>query len=196
MATCFSHPAVPLAIACWFPSLRRPSLLVAASLLSAAPDLDAIGYFAGVPYEAWCGHRGCTHSIVFAALVAAALTPWLARRSGTARSPVFWFLFAAWASHGLIDMATNGGHGIAVLWPLSDERLFWPWQPIEVAPLGIRAFFSEWGIEVLLSEAVWLWLPALVIGAVGLLLRRRGGDGGGADVSGAAPAGRTSASRS
>jgi inner membrane protein len=87
MATCFSHPAVPLAIACWFPSLRRPSLLVAASLLSAAPDLDAIGYFAGVPYEAWCGHRGCTHSIVFAALVAAALTPWRGVLSSGSSSP-------------------------------------------------------------------------------------------------------------
>jgi hypothetical protein len=51
VATCFSHPAVPLAVACWAPSLRRPSLLLTASLLSAAPDLDAIGFFLGVPYE-------------------------------------------------------------------------------------------------------------------------------------------------
>jgi inner membrane protein len=86
----------------------------------------------------------------------------------------------AMASHGIVDMATNGGHGIALLWPFSDQRLFWPWQPIEVAPLGIAAFFSQWGLEVLASEFVWLWLPAIVIGAIGLLVRRppRAIDGG------------------
>jgi inner membrane protein len=172
MASCFSHPAVPLAIACWFPALRRPSLLVPACLLSAAPDLDAIGYFAGVPYESWCGHRGCTHSLGCALAVATALAPWLARRSHLRTAPVWWFLFAAWASHGIVDMATNGGLGIALLWPFSTERFFWPLQPIQVAPLGIRAFFSEWGLEVLASEAVWLWLPALLLGLPGLWLRR------------------------
>lgn len=178
MATCFSHPTVPLAIACWFPSLRRPSILITGSLLSSAPDLDAFGYFAGVPYESWCGHRGCTHSLVFAGLVAALLTPWLAKRTGVPRLPIAAFLFASWASHGLVDMATNGGHGIALLWPFTDERLFWPVQPIEVAPLGIGAFFSSWGLEVLASEFVWLWLPAIVIGALGLMLRQPPGDSG------------------
>jgi inner membrane protein len=175
MATCFSHPAVPLAIACWFPSLRRPSLLLTASLLSAAPDLDAIGYFLGVPYEAWCGHRGCTHSLAFAAAFTALLARPLARRTGVPWVRVWAFFAVAMASHGVIDMATNGGHGIALLWPLSTERFFWPWQPIEVAPLGIRAFFSRWGLEVLASEAVWLWLPAVVVGVVGLLARRATG---------------------
>jgi inner membrane protein len=143
-----------------------------ASLLSAAPDLDAIGYFAGVPYEAWCGHRGCTHSIGCALAVATLSTPWLARRARAPKLAVWLFLFAAWASHGLVDMATNGGLGIALLWPLSAERWFWPAQPIEVAPLGISAFFSRWGLEVLASEAAWLWLPALAVGLPGLWFRR------------------------
>jgi inner membrane protein len=123
VSTCFSHPAVPLAIACWFPSLRTRSLLITGSLLSAAPDLDAFGYFAGVPYDAWCGHRGFTHSLAFAACVAALLTPWLAKKNGVPRRHVFAFLFAAAASHGLVDMAANGGHGIAVLWPF--DGVYW-----------------------------------------------------------------------
>ncbi len=172
MASCFSHPAVPLAIAGWVPSLRRRSLLVTAALLSAAPDLDALGYFAGVPYQAWCGHRGCTHSLLFALLPAVLLGPWLARRTGVPRGCVIAFFGAAMASHGLVDMATNGGRGIALLWPFADWRLFWPVTPIEVAPLGVRAFFSVRGLEVLASEAVWLWLPALLIGGLGLWLRR------------------------
>jgi inner membrane protein len=172
MATCFSHPAVPLLLACWFPSLRRPALVVTGALLSAAPDLDAIGYFAGVPYEAWCGHRGCTHSLVFAAGVALLLTPWLARRCALPALRVWLFLFVAMASHGLIDMATDGGLGIALAWPFDGVRLFWPVRPITVAPLGVRAFFSAWGLEVLYSEMVWIWLPAVALGLVGLLLRR------------------------
>jgi inner membrane protein len=173
MASCFSHPAIPLLIACWAPSLRQRSLLVAASIASAAPDLDAIGHFAGVPYEAWCGHRGCTHSIAFGVLVALLVGPWLARRTGVPPLRVVLFLAASWASHGLVDMATNGGLGIAWLWPFTDARWFLPWQPIEVAPLGIAAFFSVWGLEVLLSEALWLWLPAIGLGAVGLAVRRQ-----------------------
>ena len=172
MSTCFSHPAVPLAIACWLPSLRTPSLLLTASLLSAAPDLDALGYFAGVPYEAWCGHRGCSHSLAFAALLALLPTRWLARRNGVRSLHVFAFLFAASASHGLVDMATNGGLGIAVLWPFDATRHFWPVQPLEVPPLGIRVFFSSFGMRVLASEALWLWLPALVVGTIGLRVRR------------------------
>lgn len=173
MSSCFSHPAVPLAIACWFPSLRTPSMLITASLLSAAPDLDALGYFAGVPYDAWCGHRGCTHSLAFAAVAAALLAPWLARRNGVPRRAVFVFLFVAAASHGLVDMATNGGHGIALAWPFTGERFFWPARPILVPPLGVRAFFSPLGLRVLASEALWLWLPAVLLGALGLAVRRR-----------------------
>ncbi|MBM4061988.1 MAG: metal-dependent hydrolase [Planctomycetes bacterium] len=172
MATVLSHPAVPLAMACWFPSLRRPSLLLAACILSSAPDLDALGLWLGVPYGAWHGHRGASHSPAFALLVAIALAPWLARRTGLGTVRVAAFLFAAMGSHGLIDMATNGGHGIAVLWPFTTERWFWPVQPLQVSPIGFRAMFSVWGLEVLASEALWVWLPALVLGALGLVLRR------------------------
>lgn len=177
MSSCFSHPAVPLALACWFPSLRRPSLLVTASLLAAAPDLDAIGYFVGVPYDAWFGHRGCTHSLLFALLPGALLGPWLARRTGVPRGRVVAFFAAAMASHGLVDMATDGGLGIAVLWPFADDRMFWPVTPLACPPLGVGAFFSAWGLEVLASEALWLWLPAVLLGALGLWLRPAAGTG-------------------
>lgn len=173
MASCFSHPAVPLALAAWCPSVRRGTLLVAAAMLSAAPDLDAIGYFLGVPYGAWNGHRGCTHSLVFAVLVAFVLGPWLGRRCGVEPWRASLFLAASMASHGLVDMLTDGGLGIALFWPFSQERLFFAFRPIEVAPLGVRAFFSSWGLRVLASEAVWLWLPCAVAGAVGFFVTRR-----------------------
>lgn len=174
MASCFSHPAVPLALACWLPKLRRRALLCTAAVMSAAPDLDAIGYFLGVPYEAWNGHRGCTHSLLFAAVVAFVVGPWLGRRCEVGALRASLFLCASMASHGLLDMATDGGLGVALFWPFSQERMFFSFTPIAVAPLGIVEFFSWWGVEVLLSEALWIWLPAVVAGSVGLVVTRRG----------------------
>ncbi|NIM12838.1 MAG: hypothetical protein GTO45_29905 [Candidatus Aminicenantes bacterium] len=53
------------------------------------------------------------------------------------------------ASHGVLDAFTNGGLGIALLSPFDTTRHFSPWQPIEVAPIGIWAFFSDWGVKVM-----------------------------------------------
>ena len=100
MPTTFSHPAVPLALgfALGKEILSRRLLLagVAASIL---PDLDVVAFSFGIPYEHEFGHRGFSHSFLFAALVA--LLGACAHRSlhssfGTA----FGFLFLATASHG------------------------------------------------------------------------------------------------
>ena len=173
MASCFSHPAVPLALACWAPSIRRRSIVITACLLSSAPDLDSIGFAMGVPYAATWGHRGATHSIVFAVLVGMAVAWPLARRTGVSFARVATYLSLAMAPHGVIDMATNGGHGIAVGWPFDPARHFLCCRPIEVSPIGIRACFSSWGVEVLRSELFWIWLPCAVIGALGLAVTRR-----------------------
>ena len=46
--------------------------------------------------------------------------------------------------------------------------------PIAVSPIGAEAFFSEWGLRVLASEAVWIGVPALAwVAAVGLWRRSR-----------------------
>jgi len=63
---------------------------------------------------------------------------------------------------------TNGGSGIALLWPFSAERYFAPIQVIEVAPISVSRFFSARGAQVLLSELRWIWAPCA---AVALLMR-------------------------
>lgn len=83
------------------------------------------------------------------------------------------YLFLATASHGLLDTLTDGGRGIALLAPWSGERFFAPWQPVAVSPIGLRRFLSARGVEVLASEATWIWLPASVLGATIWWLRRR-----------------------
>lgn len=124
------------------------------------PDLDAIGHMLGVPYDSSWGHRGFAHSIVFAllwAVLVAALCfrrmPWVAIA----------LLFLATVSHPLLDMCTDGGLGCALFAPFDNARRFFPWRPIEVAPLGVGAFFSARGWVVLLSEMRWVWLPCLLL---------------------------------
>ena len=75
------------------------------------------------------------------------------------------FLFVSMASHGVLDAFTDGGLGVAFLWPWSAERFFAPapWRVIEVSPIGLTAFLSRAG-DVLASEARWVGLPALLLG--------------------------------
>ncbi len=119
------------------------------ALAAAAPDADVLMH-AFVRYEEPLGHRGAFHSLAFylvAALVLAFL-PLFAQ----ARLRVGICLFLALASHSLLDMLTNGGYGVGLLWPFSNERLFFPWRPIPVSPLSVEAFFTARGLRILRYE--------------------------------------------
>lgn len=176
MASIFSHPAVPLALHQLLPKQHRSvRALVAGIALSIAPDLDAIGFWMGVPYGSMAGHRGITHSFVFAVILSSIITRLLLRASRvpSPKWPVHVFLAISAASHGVLDAFTNGGLGIAFLAPFSAERFFMPWTPISVSPIGISAFFSDWGLAVLESELVYVWLPAAMIAALGVSIHRK-----------------------
>jgi hypothetical protein len=43
---------------------------------------------------------------------------------------------------------------------------------IQVSPIG-RAFFSEYGVRVLLSELVWVWTPCAVVATLLFAVRKR-----------------------
>ena len=172
MPTVFTHAAVPIALAAGLGRNKVPVRLLACGAIAAMlPDLDVIGLRLGVPYTSDFGHRGFTHSLLFAALVAlagASAHRWL--RTGFYSA--WLFLFAAIASHGLLDTLTNGGRGIALLWPWTSERYFAPFRPIEVSPLGVHGFFTTRGIEALKSELLWIWLPVLAAGMALFIARR------------------------
>jgi inner membrane protein len=120
------------------------------SALSMLPDADVVGFRFGVRYSAPFGHRGATHSFVFAAAVAAAVGLLAAAFRADARR--FTVLsFAVVSSHALLDTLTDGGLGCALFWPISLHRYFAPWNPIPVAPIGAR-FFSQRGLSVALGE--------------------------------------------
>ena len=172
MASIVTHPAVPLALAVAYGQRyvsRR--LLLAGVTASVLPDADALGLDLGIPYGHLLGHRGFSHSIVFALLlgVGAAL---LYRTLRAPRSAAFAVVFISCASHSLLDALTSGGLGVAFLSPFSNHRYFLPWRPIAVSPLDVGSFFSGWGLRVLRSEALCVWLPCALLGGLGFLIRR------------------------
>jgi inner membrane protein len=167
LATIFTHALIPLTVGAVMPRRLLPWPLVGVGMLCAMlPDLDVLGFKLGIAYASAFGHRGFSHSLLFAA-VAALLLSLLAmpqRRWQVSRLTAFLFLFAATASHGLLDAMTTGGEGVEFFWPLDEGRYFLPWQFIRVSPIGLR-FLSSRGLEVIQSEllTVWLTCASLII---------------------------------
>ena len=122
------------------------------SALSFLPDADVIGFQFGIRYADEWGHRGASHSLMFAVAVGIAvgllapLFKWPALRTAIAAILVV-------ASHPLLDTLTNGGLGIALFWPFDHARYFAPWRPIPVSPIGL-GFFSPYGMFVAIVEIV------------------------------------------
>jgi len=171
MPTILSHAAVPLALGLGLGARVVPRrLLLAGVLASVIPDLDVLAFRFNVAYSHALGHRGVSHSLAFA-VVLGLVALVIAQPLRATRRAAFLFVAVCSASHGALDMLTNGGHGVALWWPLSAERLFAPWQVIEVSPLSLRRIASARGLEVLQSELLWIWLPAVLVGTALLLVR-------------------------
>lgn len=166
--TILSHPAVPLAIGLGLGSrIISRRLLLAGVAASIIPDIDV--YLEQITSS--IGHRGHTHTLLFA-LLGAACAAAIARSLRAPPLTAFWFIAIAAASHGLLDAFTTGGGGISFFWPLTDQTYFMPWRVIEVAPMGVRPFFSERGVTVILSVLKWIWLPAVTVALALYTLRR------------------------
>ena len=175
MASAFSHAATALSIGACFYRPRVPGRVwVAGALCSMVPDLDVLGFRLGIRYGDFWGHRGFTHSIFFAALLASAIMILVFRGAVPHLSRyVLWsYLFLATASHGFLDAMTDGGLGVAFFAPFDNRRYFLPWRPIRVSPIGVGRFFSDRGIAVLQSELLWIWLPAGLLAFSVWLMRR------------------------
>jgi inner membrane protein len=182
MASLFSHAAAALAIgACFYRPEVPKTVWALGAFVAVLPDADVVAFALGIPYEHMLGHRGLSHSLLFAAIVAA--LGLLAFRGGVSgevpgigRGALFLYLFLAAASHGALDALTNGGLGVAFLAPFDDRRVFFPVQPIQVSPIGIARFFSARGWAVIRSEMVWVWLPSALLALTALAVRLRHGD--------------------
>jgi len=170
-----SHAAVAVAAGIAFAPRDVPSHFWPLSILcSVIPDADVIGFSLGIPYEHFLGHRGFFHSPFFGLLLSIFLVSVFFRDIEIFSRPwffYFFFFFLLSASHGVLDAFTNGGLGIALLSPFDNARYFFPWTPIMVSPIGIRGFFSTWGLLVIKSELLWIWLPSFLIAIVSIFIR-------------------------
>jgi inner membrane protein len=174
MPTIFTHAVVPIAAAILL-SRKQVSapLIVAGIVASIAPDADVVAFQLGIEYAHELGHRGASHSVVFALLLGL-IAMVFHRPLKTEKLLAFSFVSACAASHGFLDMFTNGGLGVAYYWPWSIERHFFAIRPIEVSPIGVSRFFSERGAKVILSELIWVWAPLLTLATIGSrLLKER-----------------------
>jgi inner membrane protein len=171
LTTLITHPLPVLAIGLALGSrVIAPRLLIAGMLAACLPDADVLAFKFGIAYADSFGHRGASHSLAFAALMGVLgllFAPLL--NSGRIKAGI-WLALAA-ASHSVLDALTNGGLGVAWLWPWSEQRFFLPWRPIAVSPF-INGFFSERGLAVLASEARWVWLPCTILAVAGITIRK------------------------
>jgi len=172
MTTLITHPLPMLAVGLALGSrVIPPRLLLTGMLAACLPDLDVVAFKFGIAYQDALGHRGLSHSLLFAALIGA-LGAIACRPLGCGPLKAGLWLSLATASHSVLDAMTDGGLGVAWFWPWSDQRYFLPLHPIEVSPIGLSRFLSSRGAQVLLSEARWVWIPCLAVALGGIALRR------------------------
>ena len=167
MASFFSHAAVGLVIGRISTSRSMPPRFWWLSILcSILPDVDVLSFVFGIDYGSLWGHRGLTHSFSFAVMLSVVVVRiWFKDEQKWSR--IWWVLIAHFslvtASHGMLDAMTDGGLGVAFFAPFDNTRYFFPWRPVQVSPIGIAPFFSRYGLDVLLGEFVWIWIPVGVL---------------------------------
>ncbi|SFZ90975.1 inner membrane protein [Flaviramulus basaltis] len=168
MASIFGHSIVGFTLTKVIDSKNTKWLLLAAIFSTILPDFDVIAFHFGIPYEAPFGHRGFTHSIFFAIIWALFLMFLLDRKH-----KLIWFsvIFLSTFSHGLLDAMTSGGKGVGFLIPFCNERFFFSFRGIKVSPIGINKFFSNWGVQVILSELKYVFLPCFFIFGLRILIK-------------------------
>ncbi|QGL62330.1 metal-dependent hydrolase [Stenotrophomonas maltophilia] len=97
MPSIITHAAVPLALWCAADRGRIPPRLLGAGVIAAMlPDADVLAFALHIPYADAFGHRGASHSLLFACVLAALAAvlaffgsrrPWSAPLSSGSRQP-------------------------------------------------------------------------------------------------------------
>lgn len=174
MASVFGHAILAGAVGSALKKdLRTPKVFVLGIICSIFPDADVLGFKYGILYDSLWGHRGLTHSIFFGLLFGIVVMLLFHHRNSIKQKFILALYYSfCTVSHGVLDGMTSGGMGVAYFSPFDLERYFLPFRKIQVSPLGASRFFSEWGLEVIKSEMIWIGLPSLALFIIILLLRR------------------------
>jgi inner membrane protein len=171
----FSHAIVAAAIGRAYTPRPLPiRFWILSAGCAIAPDFDVICRRFGIAYTDMLGHRGVTHSLLFAVILSAFIVFVAFRKpiEEVSKAKLFALLFLATVSHGILDAMVDGTLGVAFFAPFSPNRYFLPWRPIVSSPIG-WSFLSVTGATVLMNEFVWLWVPSLVVIFAPWLRKRR-----------------------
>jgi len=163
MPSILGHTMAGLSISAACTQGRPPRRIwVLAVACAVAPDLDWFTGLFGIQDGHSLSHRGMSHSLL-AALLIAALAMLIGFRSQL-RSPRHWAcMLSAAFSHGLLDACTFGGTGVAFLEPFSKARFVCLWQPIFVSPIPMSGRLLDWLLFSLGTEILWIGLPACLV---------------------------------
>ncbi|PHS07402.1 MAG: hypothetical protein COA88_08700 [Kordia sp.] len=156
MASVFGHALVGVTLSKVLDKSQVKLLLILAMISAILPDIDVLAFKFGYAYEHWLGHRGFTHSIFFAIIWSGIMSLIFGKSKKTI---FFTVLFLATISHAILDAMTTGGLGVGFFIPFENTRYFFGCRPIQVSPIGISKFFSEWGVRVIFSELLWIGVP-------------------------------------
>ena len=176
MPTVFTHALTGGALAVLAPdAVRNRRLMIGLAAVAMLPDADVVGWWLGVPYGAPLGHRGFLHSIPFALLVGFA-APLVLHRDASLRTRIVLSVgyVLATASHGLLDALTDGGRGVGLWIPFSNERFFAPFRPILTSSLDPSHAFGARGLRVLANVACYIAIPTVAGILLVVLLRMLG----------------------
>jgi membrane-bound metal-dependent hydrolase YbcI (DUF457 family) len=170
--TFIGHAIIGAALTCG-PSIilrkrPKPAIALMGALVAAAPDLDVIFRVIGEQKPIWA-HRGITHSLGFAAIIAALFAFYqylfIKNRTQILRSLVL--VFALLASHGCIDAFTNKGPRVLLFFPFSFEPIRAP-EAYRIIPVSLIPFERSASDEgerniILADNSLTTWLPRRLV---------------------------------
>lgn len=168
MASLFAHAALPLVAKTAFraPAGYDRRVALAAAVCSCLPDADVLAFALETPESSPWAHRGIAHSL-FAAAAAALAVGLIGFRALGPGTPAFrrvvLFLFAAGASHGLLDAATASETGVALAWPFYEGRVFFPWKLLPSTQVGVEEYLGFWGVLTIANEVLYAIVPVAIV---------------------------------
>ncbi len=156
MATFISHPLLGAGASyILYQSQSKAStkrFIILSTLCQWLPDIDTFSYLLSIDEQHSLGHRGLTHSGVFALGLALAVMTIFYRPLRS--NPTQWWGHYIWfflltLSHGIFDALVNGVLGVAFFWPFSTQRYQFAWQPLMDVPIRFSEFFSAqfWHVQ-------------------------------------------------
>jgi inner membrane protein len=94
MASAFGHAFAAITLGNTFPDKMFGWKFWALGIFcSIVPDIDVVGFVFGIPYNSFWGHRGFTHSFLFAIILGVVVTAIFYRKYFFSKAGLFYILF-------------------------------------------------------------------------------------------------------